>query len=133
MFENSKIFIEIASVIDRDGAFLLFSEFCNRRVYVPLVADPEHRLSRLIGFQRFERLLEFYAGDTLEFPSGYAASVHRKIEGQDLMFLRSKGFTIGAIAAKVKMSKRSVYYALRSFTLKDRENVSHTFEQLSIW
>lgn len=125
--DESLLFWEISSLLGEQGTFLLFDEFAGRRVYVPQTVKPGHRLSELLGFENAVKLSKKYGGDRLEIPTGRVSRPLKRAQIILIRKLRQRGLSVGAIAQKMSITRRTVFNA---FTLELEKFQGHNYEQL---
>ena len=102
---ESTAYAEACEVIGRDAAAALQNALGGHRVYVPRQPGAAHPLSAAIGQVLAQKLADRCAGDTLDIP----LSPKRRSR---IVALKEAGRTVNEIISELKVSRRTVFYAL---------------------
>lgn len=103
---------EISEVLDLEAALLIAREWGGMRIYFPADVDAEHKLVKLIGFERAKTLCLHFAsgansqrGFEFEIPQFFnnQKNIARKIDE-----MTKDGISSDQIANRLKVSRRTV-------------------------
>lgn len=95
---------ELRELIGEGALRVLQSFYANRRVYIPMAAEPTHPLAVLLGDVLFGRLVARFGGDTLELPGCWLPEARRAIA----IGMAAAGATMSEVAAELGVSLRRV-------------------------
>ena len=96
----------IAEEIDEDCAIALANARGGRNVFIPKSVEPDHELSRIVGFEKAKQLSELLGGGRLAVPYGsFGGQAGRRAKIETLL---QKGLSHSDIAAEVDVSQRTV-------------------------
>ncbi|MDP2785046.1 MAG: hypothetical protein Q8O38_10720 [Sulfurimicrobium sp.] len=80
--------------------------YAEQRVYVPLLADPQHHLSKRLGERAFIALVELYGGNTIPIPA--CSDAQRIGMTRAAIRLRKADFSAWNIGRFLGVSERQV-------------------------